>query len=144
MQKFLGLSMYLIGKDVYFVTNGVTEYDFTVDIDPVFSADIGDADGLISGFNGAIEAFQPAVKFIRHRPANESPILKAAKLRSWTALHKVAKLVGVEYFEDGIQFNPLRNDGPRGGFAPMGKEFKIDAHTGDIVSAIRKAFEIAT
>lgn len=144
MQKFLGLSMYLIGRNVYFVTRGITEYQFGMQVNPVFVADLDDIEGLISGFNSAIDAFQPSVKFIRHSPANDTPILRAAKLRSWAALHRVAKNVAVDFSNDSIEFEPLRNDGPRGGFASFGKKFQIDAQTGDIVSAIRKAFEIAT
>lgn len=102
-------------------TDGVGQLD-----GPVFTAEAGDMAQL--GDN-ILKALEGAGKIIPHPTYEEihdknriSPMLQAAKMKTWNAMMKASKSVLVRFYRDQIILTPFRFGGTRGdtkGYHPM-------------------------
>lgn len=72
-----------------------------------------------------------------------SPILKAAGVRSWTALQKGAKLVSLRATDEEILLSPSVNEGGRNGFSPLAEAtitLPATSTLEELSEALRQAF----
>lgn len=138
-------------KGKILITGYATTTDgLSVSDGPVFTADVGE---FLQLGNHIIDVLKIAGKIIPHPKQEQwkereksSPLLREAGVKTWNALMKVSKNVGIELLHDKIILTPSRFGGTRGddkGYHSM-EDKKIECNILDpetLGHALIKAFE---
>lgn len=99
--------------------------------EPIFDLDANNVLGL---GEAVLEALALSQDGIQHPGPTEwskllEPVLKAAKVGSWSTFVRSAKDVIVRFETNRIVYVPTRNLGPRNGFAPLPEKERSSAPT---------------
>ena len=104
-----------VRRDVaYIPTSARTEAGFYLDVEPVGMAEINDTQRFREVLKAALSRGNPKIATPKREDYGKSPVLKYAKVKSWSQMERESSFWGITENQGGYRFGPYKRRLDRG------------------------------